>query len=147
MVYSTAYDKNPDRQIPDRADRSPPDLFVPGRDLRHRSGIQQYRGMVAFDPRGRPAAQGPAVLSPARRQERDAPSRSALSFQAEGAISRPGWQGYRWAAAPRAWRALRRRVSAAPPVASSGFPQKPSDRSADRHRPWRIRQAVTAASA
>src|SRR5258707_10811264 len=65
MVYSTTYDKNADRQIPDRADRSPPDFFVPGRDLRYRSGIQQHRGMVAFHSGGRPAAQGPAVLSPA----------------------------------------------------------------------------------
>src|SRR4029079_5962720 len=50
LVYSTIYDKNADRQISDRADRSPPDFFIPGRDLRYRSGIQQYRGMVAFDP-------------------------------------------------------------------------------------------------
>src|ERR1700709_2425030 len=68
MVYSTSYDKSADRQISDRADRPPPDLFVPGRDLRYRSGIQQYRGMVVIDSRGRPAAQGPAVLSPARRE-------------------------------------------------------------------------------
>src|SRR5436305_3320061 len=65
MVYSTSYDKNADRQIPDRADRSPPDFLVPGRDLRYRSGIQQYRGMVALDSGRRAAAQGPAVLSPA----------------------------------------------------------------------------------
>src|SRR3954447_6784179 len=70
MVYSTTYDKNPDRQIPDRTDRSPPDLFVPRRDLRYRSGIQQHRGMVALDPGGRPAAQGPALLSSARREFR-----------------------------------------------------------------------------
>jgi len=50
MVYSTTYDKNPDRQIPDRADRPPPDFFVPGRDLRYRSGIQQHRGVVALHP-------------------------------------------------------------------------------------------------
>src|SRR3977135_2652230 len=30
MVYSTRYDKDADRQISDRTDRSPPDLFVPG---------------------------------------------------------------------------------------------------------------------
>src|ERR1700712_5010980 len=70
MVYSTTYDKNADRQIPDRADRSPPDFFIPGRDLRYRSGIQQHRGMVALHPGGRPAAQGPAVLSSARREFR-----------------------------------------------------------------------------
>src|SRR4051794_8252188 len=70
MVYSTTYDKNADRQIPDRADRSPPDFFVPGRDLRYRSGIQQHRGMVALDSGGRPAAQGPAVLPSARREFR-----------------------------------------------------------------------------
>src|SRR4029453_13149214 len=29
-------------------------------------GIQQYRGMVVVDPRGGPAPQGSAVLSPAR---------------------------------------------------------------------------------
>src|SRR5580704_2955056 len=68
MVYSTNYDKNADRQISDRADRPAPDLFVPGRDLRYRSGIQQYRGMVAVDPRGRPAAQGSAILPSACRE-------------------------------------------------------------------------------
>src|SRR5258707_2983485 len=68
MVYSTRYDKDADRQVSDRTDRPPPDLFVPGRDLRYRSGIQQYRGMVAVDPRGRPASQGSAVLSSARRE-------------------------------------------------------------------------------
>src|SRR3979411_3246694 len=68
MVYSTRYDKDADRQISDRTDRSPPDLFVPGRDLRYRSGIQQYRGMVAVDPRGGSASQGSAVLSSAGRE-------------------------------------------------------------------------------
>src|SRR6202158_1022426 len=68
MVYSTRYDKSADRQISDRTDRPSPDLFVPGRDLRYRSGIQQYRGMVVVDPRGRPASQGSAVLSSARRE-------------------------------------------------------------------------------
>src|SRR2546425_7758574 len=68
MVYSTRYDKNADRQISDRTDRPPPDLFVPGRDLRYRSGIQQYRGMVVVDPRGGPAAQGSAVLPSACRK-------------------------------------------------------------------------------
>src|SRR5665213_3782949 len=68
MVYSTTYDKNADRQVSDRTDRPPPDFFVPGRDLRYRSGIQQYRGMVVVDPRRRPASQGSAVLSSARRK-------------------------------------------------------------------------------
>src|SRR5664279_165720 len=68
MVYSTSYDKSADRQISDRTDRPPPDLFVPGRDLRYRSGVQQYRGMVVVDSRGCPAAQGSAILSPARRE-------------------------------------------------------------------------------
>src|SRR5229473_5675406 len=68
MVYSTRYDKSPDRQISDRTDRPSPDLFVPGRDLRYRSGLQQYRGMVVVDPRGEPASQGSAVLSSARRE-------------------------------------------------------------------------------
>src|SRR6478672_3578755 len=68
MVYSTRHDKSADRQISDRTDRPPPGLFVPGRDFRYRSGIQQYRGMVAVDSRGCPAAQGPAILSPARRE-------------------------------------------------------------------------------
>src|ERR1700694_2367839 len=68
MVYSTRYDKSADRQISDRTDRPSPDLFVPGRDLRYRSGIQQYRGMVVVDPRGCPASQGSAVLSSARRE-------------------------------------------------------------------------------
>src|SRR3954471_6983615 len=66
MVYSTGYDQSAYRQIPDRADRPPPGVFIPGRDFRYRSGVQQYRGMVVVDPRGRPAAQGSAVLSPAR---------------------------------------------------------------------------------
>src|SRR6202790_4176576 len=68
MVYSTRYDKSADRQISDWTDRPAPDLFVPGRDLRYRSGIQQYRGMVAVDSRGGSAAQGSAVLSSARRK-------------------------------------------------------------------------------
>src|SRR6266850_511349 len=68
MVYSTRYDKSADRQISDRTDRPPPDLLVPGRDLRYRSGIQQYRGMVVVDPRRCPASQGSAVLSSARRE-------------------------------------------------------------------------------
>src|SRR3984893_2746637 len=68
MVYSTRYDKSPDRQISNRTDRPSPDLFVPGRDFRHRSGLQQYRGMVVVDPRGEPAPQGSAVLSSARRE-------------------------------------------------------------------------------
>src|ERR1700688_4124192 len=70
MVYSTRYDKNADRQISDWTDRPPPDLFVPGRDLRYRSGIQQYRGMVVVDPRERAASQGSAVLPSARREFR-----------------------------------------------------------------------------
>ena len=40
---------------------------------------------------------------------------------------------------PRASCGLLRRASAALPAASSGFPRTPSDRSAGRHRPWRIR--------
>src|SRR6267142_2635719 len=68
MVYSTGYDKSADRQISDWTDRPSPDLFVPGRDLRYRSGIQQYRGMVVVDPRTGPASQGSAVLSSARRE-------------------------------------------------------------------------------
>src|SRR3984893_7931480 len=68
MVYSTRHDQSADRQVSDRTDRPSPDLFVPGRGLRYRSGVQQYRGMVAVDPRGSPAAQGSAVLSPARRE-------------------------------------------------------------------------------
>src|SRR5450432_3445672 len=68
MVYSTTYDKSADRQVSDRTNRPPPDLFVPGRDLRYRSGLQQYRGMVVVDSRGRPAAQGSAVLSSACRE-------------------------------------------------------------------------------
>src|SRR6202022_5109076 len=68
MVYSTRYDKSANRQIPDATDRPPPDLLFPGGDLRYRSGIQQYRGMVAVDSRGGSAAQGSAVLSSARRK-------------------------------------------------------------------------------
>src|SRR5947209_9674839 len=70
MVYSTCHGQDANRKIPDRTDRSPPGFFVPGRDLRYRSGVQQHRGMVALDPGGRAAAQGPAVLSLARRKFR-----------------------------------------------------------------------------
>src|ERR1700730_3221050 len=66
MVYSTRHDQSENRQVPDRADRASPDILIPGRDLRYRSGIQQYRGMVAVDPRERATAQGSAVLSFAR---------------------------------------------------------------------------------
>src|SRR5271165_357162 len=62
MVYSTRHDQSENRQIPDWADRPSPGVLIPGRDLRYRSGIQQYRGMVAVDPRRRAAAQGSAVL-------------------------------------------------------------------------------------
>src|SRR5437762_3051703 len=66
MVYSTRHDKNADREISDRTNRPAPDLFVPGRDLRYRSRIQQHRGMVAIDSGGRSPTQGSAVLSSAR---------------------------------------------------------------------------------
>src|SRR5215207_1380388 len=66
MVYSTGHDQSAHRQISDRADCPPPGVFIPGRDFRYRSGIQQYRGVVVVDPRGGSASQGPAVLSPAR---------------------------------------------------------------------------------
>src|SRR6187200_2157596 len=66
LVYSTGHDQSAHRQISDREDRPPPGVFIPGRDFRYRSGIQQYRGMVVVDPRGSSASQGPAVLSPAR---------------------------------------------------------------------------------
>src|ERR1700722_2739246 len=88
MVYSTRYDKNADRQIPDRTDRPPPDLFVPGRDFRYRSGIQQYRGMVVVDSRRRPAAQGSTVLSSARREFRIGIRR--LRFRAKSVARRVG---------------------------------------------------------
>src|SRR6202048_5500936 len=68
MVYSTRHNKSADPEISDRTNRPSPDLFVPGCGLRYRSGVQQYRGMVAVDSRGSPAAQGSAVLSPARRE-------------------------------------------------------------------------------
>src|SRR5882724_549561 len=66
MVYSTGHDQSAHRQISDRADCPPPGVFIPGRDFRYRSGIQQYRGMVVVDSRGASASQGPAVLSLAR---------------------------------------------------------------------------------
>src|SRR4051812_12223418 len=68
LVYSTKHDQSANRQISDRTDRPPPDLFVPGRDLRYRSGIQQYRRMVAVDPGRRSTSQGSAVLSFAGRE-------------------------------------------------------------------------------
>ena len=47
-----------------------PGASVPRRDLRRRPDLQQHQRVVGVDPRGEPAAQGPAVLPPARR-ERD----------------------------------------------------------------------------
>src|SRR5882724_4881245 len=66
MVYSTEDDQSTNCKIPDRANRTSPDLFVPWRDFRYRSRIQQHRGMVALDPRGDASAQGSAILPPAR---------------------------------------------------------------------------------
>ena len=47
---------------------APPGLPVPRRDLRRRSGLREHRGMVARHPRGDPAAEGPALLPPLRRE-------------------------------------------------------------------------------
>src|SRR6266481_8953106 len=68
MVYSTEYDQSANRKIPDRANRAPSDLFVPRRDFRYRSRIQQHRGMVAVDPGKCASSQGPAILPFARGQ-------------------------------------------------------------------------------
>src|SRR5690606_7334076 len=61
----------PDRQVPDRPDRAPPDIPVPGRHLRRRSGVQQHRRMADVDSGGDPAASRPALLSPAGRERRE----------------------------------------------------------------------------
>src|SRR5262249_51972930 len=67
-----AADHGPARpQFRHRLVRAPPRLPVPRRDLRRRSDLLQYRGVVARDPRGGASAQGPAVLSPARRERED----------------------------------------------------------------------------
>ena len=58
----------------------------------------------------------------------------AVYFAAGLACSPPA------AGSPQASSAALRRASAALPAASSGFPRTPSGRSADRHRPWRIRR-------
>src|SRR5215467_4806150 len=71
LVYFRAHRKSARRQIPDRPDRPPPGLSVSGRDLRHRSGIQQHRRMVRIYPRRPPTAQGSAVLPPVRRERRN----------------------------------------------------------------------------
>ena len=52
----------------DRRRGPAPPVRFPRRDLRHRPGLRQQRGMVSGDPRGHPAAQGPAFLPSARRE-------------------------------------------------------------------------------
>ena len=52
----------------DRPGGAPPAVSVSRRDLRRRSGVQQHRGMVPVDPRRGAAAQGSALLPPARRE-------------------------------------------------------------------------------
>src|SRR5262245_58036884 len=86
MVYRRSYDQSAYRQVSDRADRPPPGVFVPGRDFRHRSRVQQHRGMVAVDSGRGAAAQGPAVLSLARGKFRDGIRR--LCLRAESAARR-----------------------------------------------------------
>jgi len=65
MVYSTDISKRDTAKfLRSRTNRPPPGVFsfVPGRDIRHRSGIQQHRGVGCRPGRG-PAPQGSAVRS------------------------------------------------------------------------------------
>jgi malyl-CoA/(S)-citramalyl-CoA lyase len=55
--------QNAQRQVQDRPGGSSPPVSVSRCRVRHRSGVQQYRGVVPVDPRRGSAAQGSAVLS------------------------------------------------------------------------------------
>src|SRR5690349_19250004 len=59
-----------DREVPHRAGGQAPRVPVPRRHLRRGSGVREHRGMVRVDSARDPAEQGPAVLSPARRERR-----------------------------------------------------------------------------
>ncbi len=83
---STRYDKSAYRQVPDRPDRPPPDLLVPWRDFRYRSGVQQHGRVVVVHPPGDAAAQGSAVLSSAGGELRDGIRR--LRLRAESGARR-----------------------------------------------------------
>ena len=63
-----SHEQDSQRQISDRPGGAAPAVSVPRRRLRHRSDLQQYRGMVRVDPRRGAAAQGSAVLSSVRRE-------------------------------------------------------------------------------
>src|SRR5579883_3021576 len=58
--HEPRHEQDTQRQIPDRAGGPAPPLPVPRRCVRHRSRVQPHRGVVAVDPCGNPAAQGPA---------------------------------------------------------------------------------------
>ncbi len=60
--------------------------------------------------------------------------------------SRLDWPERLQADSPPASCALLQPASAALPATSSGFPRTPSDRSAGRHRPWRIHRPAAAAA-
>src|SRR3954465_7649384 len=60
--------QNAQREVQDRPGGSSPPVSVYRCRVRHRSGVQQYRGVVPVDPGGGSAAQGPAILSLVRRE-------------------------------------------------------------------------------
>src|SRR5579883_129866 len=77
------YAKNtPGRQILGGPDRPAPALSLSRRDLRRRSRLQQYRGMVSVDPSRPPPGQGSALLSSAR-AKRPGRSLRGLCLRAE----------------------------------------------------------------
>src|SRR6185503_11388064 len=61
---------------------------VSRRDLRRRSHVCEHRGVVARNPGGGPASQGPALLSPARGERADHVRR--LRLRTEPAARRIG---------------------------------------------------------
>ena len=108
-----------------------------GEPIRH----SQVAEIFVKDKSGRlPPAQSVARTSNLLTATKKAPCSGAFVFcrPTRAFTSRPDWPPT--PAAPRASCAALQRASAALPAASSGFPRTPSDRSADRHRPWRIRR-------
>src|SRR6185369_17403395 len=58
------------RKIRDRPSRASPRLSLPRCDLRRGPDLLEHRGILAVDSGAHSAAQGPAVLSSARRERR-----------------------------------------------------------------------------
>src|SRR6476659_3628174 len=91
----------PQRQVSDWPGGAPSGLSIPGCDLRYRPELLQHRGVVSLHSPGGAAGQGPALLSPARRERGQRVHRLRL-----GAESRARHLG-RAAAPPSGVRAVR----------------------------------------